>query len=366
MSSSSKRNSVSVAVFLPLTLLIGGLSISSCTVANRSAQFTAPMTAAPWFAGYVDLTVPSSYEIDKPPTAAAHRAVLAFIVANRDDPCTPSWGGYYSMDEAGSELDLDRRISRLRNEGGDVVVSFGGQLDDELATVCSDETDLGNAYRSVIDRYDVRTIDLDIEGNDLDDGRAGARRAKVIAALQREYGVENPLRVWVTLPVTPAGLTDKGVPAVAQMLDAGVDLAGVNIMTMNYSASRQEARTMLEASISAARAAHGQLQTVYKDAGKTINSKELWRKIGLTPMIGHNDVDGEVTDLAAAEGLNEFAQEQGIGRISMWSLNRDRACGAEEAEESQPSNTCSGLTQRTGDFSRILGESFTAVPASPR
>jgi chitinase len=73
-------------------------------------------------------------------------------------------------------------------------------------------------------------------------------------------------------------------------------------------------------------------------------------------MIGHNDLKGEVTELATARGLNEFAREHGIGRLSMWSLNRDRPCGK---DVDQPSNTCSGVDQAAGEFSSILGDGYT-------
>ena len=44
--------------------------------------------------------------------------VLGFVVADPDDACTPSWGGAYTLDEAATGLDLDRRIARYRERGG--------------------------------------------------------------------------------------------------------------------------------------------------------------------------------------------------------------------------------------------------------
>ncbi len=40
--------------------------------------------------------------------------------------------------------------------------------------------------------------------------------------------------MWLTLPVSPNGLTADGLRVVDQMLSAGVDLAGVNGMTMDF------------------------------------------------------------------------------------------------------------------------------------
>jgi hypothetical protein len=46
--------------------------------------------------------------------------------------------------------------------------------------------------------------------------------------------------------------------------------------------------------------------------------------IGLTPMIGMNDDTNEIFDLKAAQQVVAFAKQYGLGRISMWSLNRDQ------------------------------------------
>src|SRR5690606_33769826 len=153
-------------------------------------------------------------------TAAQNRdAILSFIVSSPDDGCTPTWGGVYTLDQAGAMLDLDRRIAWLTQQGGHVAVSFGGLLNDELAVGCEDEAKLTEAYRSVIDRYKLDTIDLDLELEGLTSTEAGVRRAKAIAKLQIEQRAQaKHLAVWVTLPVIPQGLTKDGTDAVALLL----------------------------------------------------------------------------------------------------------------------------------------------------
>ncbi len=340
-------------------MLLGFLLLTGCGGNEHGPRST--VASAPWFAGYVDITVPSTYEVDEPPTPAAAKAVLSFIVAAEEDPCEPSWGGVYSLDRAGDALGLDDRLSRLREDGGEAVVSFGGQLGSELAATCADPEHLASAYAEVIDRYGITTIDLDIEGDDLDDSSAGIRRAEVIAGLQSDRADGEELRVWVTLPVTPDGLTGRGQEAVAQLLDAEVQLAGVNIMTMNYSQSRMADQTMVEASRQAADSAHSQLAALYRDRGEDLGADEVWNRIGLTPMIGSNDVPGEVIDLDAARELNEFALDRGVGRMSLWSLNRDRSCGPDDPGTAQASNTCSGLDQEPGAFADVLGNGFSGT-----
>lgn len=305
-----------------------------------------------WFAGYVDVTVSPAYDFE---TARMKDVILAFVVASPDNPCTASWGSDYSLDAAGGALDLDGRLKTLISRGGAAAISFGGAVNAELANSCEDESRLKAAYREVIDRYHPVAVDFDLEGASLLDDGAGERRAKVIAELQRERGPFDPkLTVWLTLPASPRGLTDAGITAVDQMLAAGVQLSGVNLMTMNYGESRRPSQTMLEASTSAATAAHDQLSIVYQRAGVNLSSERLWKKLGLTPMIGQNDLPGEVFEMGAAQGLRAFAVQKGIQRLSMWSLNRDTACRP-GAQSNRASHICSGVSQTAGQFAEVLG-----------
>lgn len=319
----------------------------------------------PWFAGYVDVTATPTYDFEASADIAGSDVVLSFIVAAADDPCVPTWGTHYTLEEASDELDLDRRLARVKQLDGQVVVSFGGLLNTELGTGCTDKKALIAAYASVLDRYDVTTIDLDLEGENLTDTAAGTRRAAAIAELQADRRADgDDLAVWLTLPVAPFGLTEDGTDAVSVMLDAGVDLAGVNLMTMDYGSSKDDDETMAEASIRAATSAHRQIGALYSRAGTELTAGTLWSKIGLTPMAGQNDVPGEVFGLDDATALNTFALEQGIGRMSLWSLNRDTTCGSNYVDLKRVSDSCSGIDQGDEKFVDLLGEGFTGRPVT--
>ncbi|WP_168796556.1 chitinase [Arthrobacter echini] len=342
------------------TLAVGGL-----TGVDRWEDARAAKSTGAFFAGYVDVTATPSYAFEDPAKDIGGGAVLSFIVASGTEPCTPSWGTYYSLDDAGTVLDLDRRVARMAQDGKEVIVSFGGLLNDELATACTDPDELMDAYAEVIDRYDLATVDLDIEGENLKDTAAGKRRAEAMAALQEERtDTAAPLNVWLTLPVAPTGLTADGTATVTQFLEAGVDLAGVNIMTMDYGGSRPEGTDMLTASRNAAEATHRQVQVLYGQAGLELGPQAAWRKIGLTPMIGQNDVEGEVFTLEDAEAFNAFAVERGAGRMSMWSLNRDATCSENYADVTVVSDSCSGLDQQGLAFAPVLGADFEGRAAT--
>jgi chitinase len=317
-------------------------------------------TTAPWFAGYVDATLTPEYAFETPETRAQGDVVLSFVVAASPTECTPSWGAAYSLDAAAEDLDMERRIARLRQLGGDVVVSFGGAVNAELATACSSVGDLTEAYGSVVDRYSLSTIDLDVEADDLTDSVAGERRATAIAALQAERAKGGQdLAVWLTLPTMPTGLTAEGTHLVDQMLAAGVDLAGVNVMTMDYGIDLGT-ETMGDAAVDALNAVHGQLAHAYSAAGDEPTDATLWSKLGATPMIGQNDVPGEVFTLDDARRLNDFAQQQQLGRLSAWSLNRDHSCGPNYLDTTTVSNLCSGVDQGDETFAEVLATGLSA------
>jgi len=333
--------------------LIGHLRWGSSTEL-RSTQPKVEF-AGPWFAGYVNVTAKPAYAFESPKTKAGRDVFLSGIVNAPDGSCTPMWGGAFTLQQAAASLDLDRRIARLLQRGGKMAVSFGGQFHDELATACMDVNELAAAYAKVIDRYHVSTIDLDVEGTNLRDRAAGQRRAQAVRKLQLQRRTTGKsLAIWLTLPVSPNGLTDDGKAAVDAMLRNGVDLAGVNAMTMDYSSSRAADQSMLNATTGALTATQQQLKALFSSAGMKLSAVAVWSKIGATPMIGQNDEPGEVFSLEAARSLNQFVIGHGIGRISMWSLNRDKTCDPSHVDVKRATETCSGVRQDSRQFADLM------------
>lgn len=349
---------VSLAAIIVLVLTAGGWGGWQYFNATRAVA-----SYDPWFASYVDVTATPSVAFESPTKATRKNVVLSFIVAAKNDACTPTWGAAYTLDEASESLDLDRRIARLKQLGGDATISFGGAINDELSTGCTDAAKLVAAYTSVLDRYQISHLDLDIEAAGLADVAGGLRRATAIKTVQDASArAGKPLSVWITLPVAPAGLTEQGKTAVAQLLAAGVVLSGVNVMTMDYGESKAASASMADASIAALTATHAQLTALNSAAGNKLTAADIWSRIGATPMIGQNDVAGEVFGLADARKLNAFAQEKQLGRMSLWSLNRDRSCSPNYVDVKQVSDSCSGVAQGDQSFTDILGDKFSAAP----
>ncbi|WP_062133935.1 chitinase [Demequina aestuarii] len=307
------------------------------------------------FSGYVDVTATPSYAFETPDGPAQSDVTLAFVVSDPQDACAPSWGAYYSLDSAAADLELERRVRQLREVGGDVRVSFGGQANSELALGCTDPDSLLEAYRSVVERYSLTTIDLDIEGGALDDTASIARRAVAIAALQDERMTDDGLAVWLTLPVDPHGMTAAGEQVVSQMLAAGVELAGVNGMTMNLGVPTTASKPQSDAVIESATALQQQVSDLHQQVGISLSETQAWGKVGITPMIGQNDIPNERFTLADAAVINQFARDTGVGLVSMWSLNRDATCTAPlPSVLTVVQTSCSGVDQNGQLFAEAL------------
>lgn len=356
---------VLIALLVVALLAGGGYALREATRTDPALAQAAGGRGG-WFAPYVDATLTPTVAFQDSAANPSGNAVLGFVVAGRaaDERCEPTWGAYHSLDEAAVALDLDRRVAQLRGQGGDAIVSFGGQANDELAVACDDAERLKQAYGEVIDRYGADTVDFDVEGDALRDAAANARRATAVKAIQDATRADGgTLAVWLTLPVTPDGLQDDALAVVRAMLDARVDLAGVNVMAMDFG-WRSAAKDMRGAILSATQATRGQLAVVFSQAGLSLNTRSLWRKLGVTIMIGQNDVAGERVSVEDARAVAQYARDHGLGRAGTWSLNRDRQCGATFAVIGEHSNVCSGVKQRALAFARAFEQLRGSVSAN--
>ncbi|MGX6607963.1 hypothetical protein ACWKSP_38440 [Micromonosporaceae bacterium Da 78-11] len=137
------------------------------------------------------------------------------------------------------------------------------------------------------------------------------------------------------------------------MLQSGVAVRGVNVMTMDFN-NGDTHPDMLALSTGALNGTHKQISGLYLQLGQKLTSPEVWSRIGATPMIGQNDIDTERFTLDDAKGLASFAVDNGLGRVSMWSLNRDASCRGTFANVVVHSNTCSGVDQDALAFSKVF------------
>ena len=278
---------------------------------------------------------------------------LGFIVSGGSG-CTPVWGGNgatVANDTLPNGTTMLSLIQGVRSAGGDVIISFGGAFGTELGanTSCSTASQLQAAYQAVINKYSVNSstpvmLDFDLEGGAVDspvrgDGVNGVDlRNQALAGLV----AANPgLKISFTLPVLPTGLIQSGVNVLTSVASHHTPVSVVNVMAMDYGSANDNGGQMGLSATQAASNVHTQIQS----AGLTAT-------VGVTPMIGVNDTNTEIFQLADANMLLNFANQNSyITRLSMWSVARDNGscAGAGFASAS-----CSSITQNNWAFSQIF------------
>ena len=201
----------------------------------------------------------------------------AFIVGSGS--CAASWGGIgpISNDALPDGTTILSLVQGVRAAGGDVIISFGGALGQELALDCTDPTSLQAAYQSVISKYTVKQDRYRHRRKPgaTSDQASITRRDQALKALK----AANPgLVVSYTLPVLPTGLINTGVNILTSAKADGLALDVVNVMAMDYGSSQDNGAQMgLDATDAAVR-----------DRSQ-IQAAGLSASVGVTPMIGVNE-----------------------------------------------------------------------------
>ncbi|HDK7176350.1 TPA: glycosyl hydrolase [Clostridium botulinum] len=305
------------------------------------------------FAPYVDACSYPVFSLTEYAKATGTKHfILGFVV---DKNGQPSWGTYYDMEEGPTDYQgggLLKEIKALRQMGGDVMVSFGGEANTPLAASIKDVNKLKDAYKKIIKDYGLTHVDFDIEGAWTADAASIERRSQAIALLQKELKAENhPLEIWYTLPVLPTGMTN-GVDVVKNAVKNGVQLSGVNVMTMCFGYKAPDG-TMGDLVIQSAKSVHKQLKDIYTQANIQKTDKEIWKMIGVTPMNGL-DYSGSILDQNEAREVASFGKTVGMRLIGMWSVNRDDQNS--KGSTDYVSITDSSILQEKFEFGKILSK----------
>jgi len=310
-------------------LLAGAGTLLAGLVTMFVALPAGPALAAPnvAVAPYVDMgafPTPSLSAMSK--ASGVKSYTLAFITAAG---CKASW---FNAFDPRQKFQLPE-IQKIRAAGGDVKISFGGAVGIDLAQACTSVSALAGEYTAVIKAYSLKYIDMDIEGAAVADPASVKRRSQALAMVQKATGV----KVSLTLPVLPSGLTADGVNVVKAAKAAGVNVDLVNVMAMDYGSGQKGDYGALAKQ--AAQNTFKQVHSIYPAKGFGV--------VGVTPMIGQHD-DGHIFSLAAAKGLVGFASGQHLGMLSFWETTRDaNACHGALFK-------CTNVKQKPFDFSRIF------------
>jgi hypothetical protein len=302
---------------------VASVLVAGAFVVSQAGSAGAAVT--PRVAPYIDMGAFPTPSLSAVSKASGIRSFSLGFVTSAG--CRASWFNAFDP-RTGWQL---AEIRKIRAAGGDVKVSFGGATGIELAQACGTAGALAAEYQAVVKAYGLRYIDMDIEGAAVADPASVTRRSQALAQVQKATGV----KVSLTLPVLPSGLTADGVNVVRAARKAGVALDMVNIMAMDYYMKGDYGAFAQQA----AKATLAQVRGVYPGAS--------YAMIGITPMIGQND-DTHVFSVKASQNLVVFAKANHVGMLSFWEMTRDRnACLG-------PLYKCTNIKQKPYDFSHAF------------
>lgn len=310
---------------------------------SLSALFT-NVSRAEWparvFAPYMYIGAGDNFKLtDCDDACGVKYYTLAFIIAQQEGRGKdakylkePSWDGRVAI---GENLYHDQ-IDAIRKRGGDVIMSFGGEAGKEMANVIDDPAGLEAAYQKVIDQYKFTWLDFDVEGNNLDKGKADSeRRNTVLANLQKK----NPgLIISYTLPVDPNGISEASRSLLADAKAKGVKVHSANIMVMFFGKQFiNKGKSEGELGVESANAAYAQLQKI-----------DPAIQVGLCPCLGRNGSGDEFFGIEDAKTLKTFADKTPwICSLHYWSINDDAAHPHRQRKVTNATNDVGVVTSTT-------------------
>ena len=274
-----------------------GMSVSEAATTGLAVRGGAP---------YIYTSVSGSKDPVKVMQSTGVRAFTLAFILNKGT-CSPIWDSG-TLNDSGKQ----KMITAIRGAGGDVVVSFGGYSGNKLANSCSNETKLAAAYQKVIDLYDLKAIDIDLEAGEVSQSNKVLKALKIVK--QKNAGISTIL----TLGTGKNGLEgdEKGIPAQAAAIGSPVD--NWTIMPFDFS-DNDSGLDHGKATVSASEGLHKQLKSALGGSDASIYAKQ-----GISSMNGKTDTNGNVT-VANFNTMLSYVQQHGLTRFTYWELSRDNS-----------------------------------------
>ncbi|GAA4253019.1 carbohydrate-binding protein [Dactylosporangium darangshiense] len=307
----------------------GGPNVDKLTVADGGGTSGPSMAVAPYeYFGWGNPQSPTSVM-----SATGIRFfTLAFMLS--DGGCNPLWDGSRPLTGG----DDQAKINAIRGAGGDVIVSFGGWSGNKLGEKCTSASALAGAYQKVINAYNLKAIDVDIEATEFSNATV---RQRVISALKTVKANNPGIKTFVTFGTTPTGPDSAGIDLINKGAATGLDNDGWTIMPFDFGG---HTGTMGAASVSAADGLKNAVKSAYG-----YSDAVAYTKIGISSMNGKTDESDETVTIADFQTILSYAQQHHLARLTFWSINRDRACGS-----GSDADACSGVSQAAYAYTKIL------------
>lgn len=326
--------------------LVAGVLLVA-TVGSGAAQAATTALGSNWYA-----SAPYDMPLDNNPpdltqvlAATGEKAfVLAFVLAENGSSCAPAWDGGSST--VSSSDAVGTQINALRAAGGDVAVSFGGYNGTKLGQVCGSASATAAAEQQVVTAYGLHAIDLDLEEPEYESSSAIANELGAAQIIQ----ANNPgIYISVTIPGTTSGTGWFGEQLLDEAKTLGFTPNSFTIMPFDGGFSGASSQ------ISALQSFNGILTSTFGWSSATAYAHE-----GVSSMNGRTD-SAEYFYQTDFQSVLSWAESNGLGRYSFWSVNRDRECSPPD-NNGTLSGTCSSVTQNSWDFTKYDAEFAGATP----
>ncbi len=348
----SRPATATVSAVAAAALLASGAALGTLAATAQAAPAAARTAAtaalsANWYesAPYYSTLDSSAPDLGTVMSATGQKAFeMAFILANGGS-CAPSWDG---TDPVSSDTQVAGVINEVRANGGDVIVSAGGYNGTKLGQVCSSAASTAAAYQQVITTYGLHAIDFDLEEPEIESSTAIANELGAAQILQSE---DPGLFVSVTMPSTTTGANYFGQLLLNEAKSLGFTPNDYTIMPFDGGFSGGSSQ------VTALQDFHSQLMSTFG-----WNSSQAYSREGFSGMNGRSD-SAEYFYQSDFQTVLSFAENNGLGRYTFWSVNRDRECSP--PNNGYTSSECSSVTQNSWDFTAFTVAFARNAPVSP-
>ncbi|MCY1140555.1 glycosyl hydrolase family 18 protein [Actinoplanes sp. Pm04-4] len=268
------------------------------------------------------------------PSTLASTGVKAFTIAFvlASNGCNPAWDGESGL-TGGVHAGY---IAQARAAGIDIVPSVGGWSGNKLGPNCSTPEALAGAYQKIIDAFQLKSIDIDIENSDEFENTVVQDR--VLNALKIVKQKNPSVKTILTFGTSPTGPNYYGTRLVqqAKALNANIDI--FTQMPFDFGGGAD----MYGSTVGATEGLKNLLKTTfgYTDA-------QAYSHVGISGMNGLSDQQ-ELTTVETWTRIRDYAKSKGLSRFTFWSVNRDRGCAGGGVV-----SDCSGIAQADWAFTKV-------------
>jgi hypothetical protein len=240
-------------------------------------------------------------------------------------------------------------VNPLNSAGLNYIISTGGAAG---TFTCSS----ASGFESFIAKYyssHMIGVDFDIEG-----GQTQADIQQLVADVAAAQSQYPGLRFSFTLATLAAsdgsygGVNQLGQWVIQAIKSSSPALNNytINLMTMDYGSAIAANCVVANGVCQMGQSAVQAVQNLEHSYGIAPGHIEI------TPMIGQNDAQGEITTLADIDTITNYATANGLAGVHFWSLDRDTPCAAGSASSTCNSYPSVGALGYTNEILKDLGK----------